>query len=190
MQQAMWRDQSTFHTWWNWAQALSCTLPLLTFSQETWLVWVYWSRWHSSCLCFGLVGTDTIFIWLPYIVSLCNHTDKLMLSAILLSQAALGLIQGFNSFHTVLCLLLMVILVWSSTGLHGQCLPYLLQQCWTGMIKNAKFVEEVSQEFDKDDEIVVVCALSCSIFLLWIISVPSSDKARVQVKIKFLIAKR
>jgi hypothetical protein len=29
------------------------------------------------------------------------------------------------------------------------------------MIKNAKFVEEVSQEFDKDDEIVVVCALSC-----------------------------
>jgi hypoxanthine-guanine phosphoribosyltransferase len=32
------------------------------------------------------------------------------------------------------------------------------------MIKNAKFVEEVSQEFDKDDEIVVVCVLSCSIF--------------------------
>jgi rhodanese-related sulfurtransferase len=25
------------------------------------------------------------------------------------------------------------------------------------MIKNAKFVEEVSQEFDKDDEIVVAC---------------------------------
>ncbi len=32
------------------------------------------------------------------------------------------------------------------------------------MIKNVKFVEEVSQEFDKDDEIVVVCALSYSIF--------------------------
>jgi hypothetical protein len=152
-------------------------------------VWVYWSSWSSCCLCFGLVGTDTMFIWLPYIVSLCNHTDKLVLSAILLSPAGLGLILGFNSFHTVLCLLLMIILVWSSTGLHGQCLPYLLQQCWTGMIKNVKFVEEVSQEFDKDDEIVVVCALSYSIFLLWIISEPSSDKARVQVKNKFFDCK-
>ncbi|CAK9871968.1 unnamed protein product [Sphagnum jensenii] len=35
-------------------------------------------------------------------------------------------------------------------------IPYMVK-LGPGMIKNAKFVEEVSQEFDKDDEIVVAC---------------------------------
>ncbi|CAM6043825.1 unnamed protein product [Sphagnum compactum] len=35
-------------------------------------------------------------------------------------------------------------------------IPYMVK-LGPGMIKNVKFVEEVSQEFDKDDEIVVAC---------------------------------
>ncbi|CAM6008463.1 unnamed protein product [Sphagnum balticum] len=35
-------------------------------------------------------------------------------------------------------------------------IPYMVKM-GPGMIKNVKFVEEVSQEFDKDDEIVVAC---------------------------------
>jgi hypothetical protein len=37
-------------------------------------------------------------------------------------------------------------------------IPYLVKM-GPGMSKNLKFVEDVSREFDKDDEIVVVCVL-------------------------------
>ncbi len=68
------------------------------------------------------------------------------------SPVGLCLKSGFNcTFHTILCLSFL----WPVFCTLDAPL-YVLQHCWTG-ISTYKSVKKVLQEFDKDDDIVVVC---------------------------------